>query len=896
MKKFIKIASLFLLVILAILIVIPFAFEGKIIALVKQTANNNLNARLDFKDADLSLLKNFPKATVSIDQLILTNLEPFAGDTLVSAAELKLNFSIMELFKDASENIQISEISIEDAYVNIKIDSLGNTNYDIAKKDLSTSPSEATNKKSFVFDIESYTIKNSRLTYFDQESKIYLNLTDFNHQGQGIFSETASNLMTNTTSKISLGMDTAQYLSDNYISLDALIAMDLKNGKYSFLENQAMLNQLPLTFKGFVDINDTNQVIDITFNTASTDFKNFLAVMPKAYSPSIEAVTTTGDFIVQGHIKGVNDDTFIPTLDISMKSNNASFKYPDLPKTVSNITIDAAIKNETGLTNDTYIDVKTLNFKIDADEFKSSLKVSNLLDNPLVNAKLNGRLNLANISKAYPVVLENELKGIVVADLTTAFDMKAIESNNYARIKNKGTATLTDFVYTSKDIVNPIEIKKATITFNTTNFELTSFDAISGKSDIAAKGTITNLYGYLFSDKKLQGNFDVSSNSFAVSDFMVADEVEANKQSKKEATEALKIPAFLDVTLHTTAKTVYYDNLVLKDVKGILILKDENARLQEVSSTLFDGTIVLNGNVSTKEATPTFNMDLEVKNFDIAKSFTGMELLSKLAPIGKVIEGKFNTNLQLSGSLNDEFSPQLNTVTGQALAQLFADRVVPEQAKVLGSLNERLNFLNADKLNLKELKTKLTFNNGNVVVAPFTIAYQDIDILVDGSHSFDKSMDYKLTLNVPAKYLGKEITNLMAQIGDANTDNLKVPVVANITGSFTSPNVQTDIKNTVGNLTNQLMAIQKQKLKDKGTNLINDLINKNQLKNDSLKITTTNNAVKNVLGSILTGNPKTVDSTKTDSIKTMDPVKEAATDALKNLLKKKKKDTTTQKN
>jgi hypothetical protein len=92
------------------------------------------------------------------------------------------------------------------------------------------------------------------------------------------------------------------------------------------------------------------------------------------------------------------------------------------------------------------------------------------------------------------------------------------------------------------------------------------------------------------------------------------------------------------------------------------------------------------------------------------------------------------------------------------------------------------------------------------------------------------------------------------------------------------------------------MAIQKQKLKDKGTNLINDLINKNQLKNDSLKITTTNNAVKNVLGSILTGNPKTVDSTKTDSIKTMDPVKEAATDALKNLLKKKKKDTTTQKN
>ena len=109
---------------------------------------------------------------------------------------------------------------------------------------------------------------------------------------------------------------------------------------------------------------------------------------------------------------------------------------------------------------------------------------------------------------------------------------------------------------------------------------------------------------------------------------------------KSTLSETLKIPAFLDCTINAQANTVVYDNLNLKNVKGTLIIKDQQAILQNLTSNLFDGELAVTGLVSTKTETPTFNLDLGIKSFDIAQSFQGFELLQNIAPIAKAIARK----------------------------------------------------------------------------------------------------------------------------------------------------------------------------------------------------------------------------------------------------------------
>lgn len=865
MKKLLKILGITLLTIVLLLIAVPYVFQGQIKQMVKSYLNKNLNAKVDFEDVNLSLLSSFPKANVSIDRLEITNYKPFEGEQLATAKTISFDMPIKELFKSKSnEPIIVNSIEIDEALINIKSDKFGNTNYAIFKSNDTASSSEDNQSNGFTFSIDQYNINNSALTYLDDASDIFLSISELNHSGTGTFSADVSELDTESEANISLSVDSTKYLNNNSIKLDALIDVDLSENKYTFKENKGFINQLPLQFDGYVKLLEEGQQIDLSFKNTSSDFKDFLAVIPAQYAKDLDKVSTTGTFKVDGSIKGKMTDTTIPKLDINIASNNASFKYPDLPKGVDNITIDAEIKNETGIADDTYINIDKLNFKIDQDAFQSSATVKNLTKNMQVDAHVDGTLNLANISKAYPVELKNDLRGILKGKIHTNFDMNAIETNAYERIKNKGIISLSGSVFALDDVANPFNISKASIEFKPGTIHLNTFNATTGTSDLEATGTLNNLLGFLLSDKNLKGNFSVTSNTFNVSDFMT-EGGSVSKEGKSSA--ALKIPSFLDCTINANAQTVLYDNLTLKDVKGTLVIKDEKAEMKNMSSNIFDGGLTLNGIVDTKPATPTFAMQLGIDKFNISQSFKDLELFQSLAPIAKALQGKLNSAIDLSGDLSGNYTPNLSTISGNAAVELLTSKIEPKNEALFNQLKGALGFVDFDKLNLDDVKTTLAFKNGQVSVKPFNLRYKDIKITVGGSHGFDKTMNYQAVFDVPAKYLGSEINTLITKIDDDAVKNLTIPVTATIGGSLTQPKVSTDLTSGVASLTKQLVEIQKNNLVNQGKDQIKDLLhdalgskNDTQQDTDTTKTQQSQNSVKDILGGLLGGKKKTRDT------------------------------------
>ncbi len=858
MKKIYKIIIGIVVFFFILLVSIPLLFQDKVMNLVKTTINNNVNAKVDFSDSSLSLLRNFPNASVQLSNLTVINNAPFEGDTLVYAKEVNLALKLTELFKASSEQLNIKSFTIDDALVNVLVDEKGNANYDIAKPS-DTKEVKDEEPSTFGLSINSYAINNATIKYNDKQGKLNLELIELNHSGSGDFSQSNTELDTQTSTLVSFGMDGNSYAKNQKIELDAILGMDLTNMKFSFLKNEAKLNNLPLIFDGYVQINENNQEVDINFKTPSSDFKNFLGLIPETYTKSIANVSTTGNFSVDGKVNGIIDDNHIPKLDITMKSNNASFKYPDLPKSVQNINIDTQIKNTTGKVENTFVSINNLSFKIDEDTFSGKGNVYNLTTNPKVNATVKGTLNLAKLNQAYPIDLQNELSGILKADLHTEFDMKAIENSVVSRIKNNGKMEVSDFIFSSEDVVNPLHIKNTVVTFTPSTVSLTKFDATTGKSDLNATGTLKNLLGFLLSDNKLQGNFNLNSNAFYVSDFMQENPKTSEKkeETSKENTpsESLKIPAFLDCSVKANAKTVHYDNLTLQNVTGTLLLKDEKAILQNMNAGIFNGQIALNGEVNTQKEKPTFDMKLGIKSFDIAQSFTSLDLLQSLSPIAGAMSGKLNSDIDLSGSLNDDFTLNLASVSGKALAELLTTSINPEKTKALSLLNDKLSFMDLTKLDLSDIKTYLSFKDGQVVVKPFDLKYNDIGITVGGSHGFDKTMNYNVTLNVPAKYLGNEAEGLLSKLSAKEQQNITVPVTANITGNMMSPSVKTDMSSSVSKLSQKLIDQQKDKL------------------------------VNDALGGLLGGKKKDSTSTTTKKDETVKKV----TDVLGGLFGKKKK-------
>jgi hypothetical protein len=587
----------------------------------------------------------------------------------------------------------------------------------------------------------------------------------------------------------------------------------------------------------------------LKFKTPTSSFENFLGLIPSTYSGSVKDVKTTGKFSVIGFAKGLYSETTVPKFNVEIASNNASFQYPNLPKSVKNIVIDTKIINETGVLNDTYVNLDKLSFKIDQDVFDAKANIRNVTKNPLVDAALKGTINLANLSKAYPIKLAKPLSGILKADVKTKFDMESVTKSQYQNIDNSGTMSLSGFKYTD-DKGKELAISQATVQFNPSRINLQEFKATTGKSDFNVTGVLDNFYGFLFKKQELKGNFNMVSNQLAVSDFMTSD---ANPKEETATKEAMKIPAFLNCTLTAKANTVLYDNLILKAVSGKLIIKDQKTTLENMKTSIFGGTIGMNGTVSTKEKTPNFKMDLGLNQVDIQQTFTQLEMMKKIAPIAGVINGKLNSNIQLSGNLDaTKMTPDLKTISGDLSGQMLSTTINSSNSEILKALSSNLKFIDLQKLNLNDVKANLSFKDGKVNVKPFDIKYQDIKATIGGTHGFDQLMNYAIKLDVPAKYLGAEANKLIAKLSPSDATKLdNIPVNAVLTGSFKSPKVTTDIKSAVTNLTTQLVKQQKEKMLNQGTNALKDLLNGS--KKDTSKTKTPKEDLKTKAEGLLKG-------------------------------------------
>lgn len=850
LKKILKITGIVLLVLIIALISIPFIFKDKIQQMVVTSINQNLDATVAFEDVDLSLLKSFPKANVTINKLSIINKAPFAGDTLLYSGVVNLKMSVKELFKGEGEAMNIESFFSKDAKVNILFDKNGIGNFDIALKKEETP--EDKDSKPFALNIQNYEFENLKFKYFDEVSKMKLVIDSLNHTGVGNFAASKLDLDTKSTARVSFDMDSTNYMKNVVLDLDAVLGIDLEQSKYTFKKNKVLINQLPLEFDGFIQMVENGQNYDLSFKTPTSSFKNFLGVIPAQYAGNLKTVQTTGDFTVVGFAKGMLTETTIPKFNVEISSKNASFKYPDLPKSVTNIMIDTKIINESGLLKDTYVNLDQLSFRIDQDVFDVKANVKNITENPLVDAALKGTINLGNVSKAYPVKLTTPLSGILKADVVTKFDMASIDKSQYENVKNSGTVTITGFKYTDEE-KKVYTINKADAQFNPSTINLKQLDVTTGKTDLQINGVLENFYGFLFKSQEIQGTFNLKSNQIVVNDFMSKTTEKANEKTTTK--EAVKVPKFLNITLNAAANTVVYDNLNLKNVSGKLFVKNETVTLQNVKTNIFEGLITANGSVSTKSKIPTFNMQLGLNGVDIQQSFTQLEMLKNIAPIAGIINGKLNSTIKLNGNLDaKEMTPDLKTLDGDLFGQLLSTTVNASNSKLLSSLSSSIKFIDLNKINFNDLKANLTFKDGKVNVKPFELKYQGIKATIGGSHGFDQSMNYDLKFNVPAKYLGSEVSSLLAKLTPAESAKLEnIPVNAVMTGSFSNPKISTDMKQAVTNLANQLVKQQKDKLINQGTNALQNLIKGNTKDKDSTKTPTKEEKVKDKAAELING-------------------------------------------
>ncbi len=531
MKKLL-LALVFLFVLLiGAAIAIPYFFKDEIVAAVKEAANENLDANLDFDDVSISLFRDFPNVSFGMQDLRITGKGDFDKVNLISAKNFDIALDFWSAW-NGGDPLVINGITIDEPNLNVHVLQNGNANYNITKGE-----EESTESAAYVINLDEYEINNGTLTYKDQSMDFFMKMEGLDHTGSGNLTADVYDLTTETTAKkMTTSMGGITYLNGVKADLDALINMDLKNMKFTLKDNDLKLNALKLLAEGWVQLGETDMDMDLKFKAPANSFKEFLSMVPGAYSSSFDGVKADGKFGFDAFVKGKynGDKDIMPAFRLKMDVENGNFKFPDLPTPVSNIFAKIDINSPSSNMNKMVVKIPKFSMKAGNNPFEGYFNLRTPLTDPNIDTKVKGKIDLAQISKAMPLEGVESLSGLIDADMELKGKMSQMESGNYSGVDAKGYFNIVNMEYRAVDMPK-VEIKKMSTNLSPKRMEVKDFDMKLGKSDLKGNGEIDNVLAYFSDEKTMTGDFFVRSSLLDANEWISEEEGSAPSGETEEA-------------------------------------------------------------------------------------------------------------------------------------------------------------------------------------------------------------------------------------------------------------------------------------------------------------------------------------------------------------------------
>lgn len=786
--KFIKVLFLTLAVLLIVLIVTPFAFRGKIETIAKREANKLLNAQFDFEKLDISLLRNFPHASISVHNFWLKGVDVFENDTLVYAGEVTAAVNLSALFNGEYE---VSKIVIDNTRLKAIALADGRVNWDVMKPsdeveaEIEETPTEPV---SFEVALKKLSINDLSVVYDDRKGGMYASVQHLDASCAGDLGSdnTTLELEANAPS-VSFRMGGVPMLSRANITADVAVDADLKNMRFTLSDNELTLNAIRAGIDGWVALDGDAIDMDLALRTNQIGFKEILSLIPAIYMKDFADLRTDGVATLRAEAKGRYEGEHMPAFDVALDVKDAMFRYPALPAGVDAINIAARVQSTGGSLDNTVVSINPFNFTMAGNAFSLVADVKTPLSDPDFRAAAKGTLDLGKVKEVYP--LEGmALNGVVDADMKVEGRLSYIEKQEFDRVEAEGELSLSGMQLNMEEFPE-VFIERSTFGFTPRYLELTKTTVKVGDNDLTLDSRFENYMGYLLKGTTLKGTLNVSSKHINLNDFMTTSEEstapQAEESTTEEATEpgatemaAIEVPANIDFRAEVDMAEVLMDKMVFNNIEGLLVIKERKVDMQNLSLATMGGKVVANGSYSTPVGERArLTAGFALNDIVFKQAYQELDMVQKMAPLFEGLSGSFSGSVNVDTPLDEKMSPVLMALNGEG--SLSTKNISLSGIKAMDQVADLLKKPELKTLNARDLKINFTIKEGRVQTKPFDIKLGDYVMNLSGSTGLDQTIDYVGKIAIPAS------AGELARLGTVNMT---------ITGTFSSPKVGLDLK------------------------------------------------------------------------------------------------------
>jgi len=486
---------------------------------------------------------------------------------------------------------------------------------------------------------------------------------------------------------------------------------------------------------------------------------------------------------------------------------NLFYSDKNFPQPIQNGNIKATMTNAGGVADKTVIDISQGHIELGKDPVDFVLQLQYPVSAVNFSGKAKGRLTLDNLKQFVSFPAGESLSGLLNADMGFAGSKAAINKGEYDKITLNGSADFANVNYKSKDYPTGVSIPASSLLFSPKSITLNNLTGKYLSTNFSATGTMNNLVGYLMDNQPLTGNLTASAINMNLNDWMGTPAVDENNPPAATTAPSgpFLVPQGVHFIINAAVNKVKYDKVDYVNINGTVLMNDEKVLFQNVKAEALDGSIIINGSYSTKinKEKPDISLSYDVKNMNVQKAFYAYNTIQFLLPIGKYLSGKLHSQLSMTGNLDADMMPLLNSLTGKGNLLLLEG--VLEKFAPLEKIASVMDVDRLKSISVKDIKNNFEFANGKVLVKPFMVKIKDIEMEIAGFHGLDQSLDYAIKMKLPRAVMGTKGNNLVNDlVAKANAKG--IPVSAGetvslhlkVTGTISSPSVSVNLDKMAG--------------------------------------------------------------------------------------------------
>lgn len=348
--------------------------------------------------------------------------------------------------------------------------------------------------------------------------------------------------------------------------------------------------------------------------------------------------------------------------------------------------------------------------------------------------------------------------------------------------------------------------------FNNNEIRFDSFRLSSGRSSLAASGTLAGLRSALGRKGMLRLNLDVSSDSLNVNELVGAWHMGSNYEPENLSAESLDIddeeyqemvvtdtldtaeigspellvvPGNLIADLSLKAADVTYSKLRIDTMTTDIAVRERCIQLTNTAATSDVGDIEFEGFYSTRTKKDLkTGFDLQLKDITAEKVLEMMPGVDSVMSMLKSFRGKLNCTVSATADMDTTMTIMTPSING--IIRISGDDLTLSESTAFTEIARKLMFKDKTGGHIDHMSVEGLISDNRIEVFPFVLKVDRYTLAMSGVQNLDASFKYHVSvIDSPLPFrvgidLSGNFDDFKFRIGKPKYKNVNVPVFSGV--------------------------------------------------------------------------------------------------------------------